>query len=62
MLGSIPQTISHCLLKLVALAHLPHLPFHYTAAQVGICIRTIPVSDKVTLHRERAAPCIFTIA
>lgn len=62
MLGSIPQTISHCLHKLVALAHLPHLPFHYTAAQVEICGRTVPVSDKVTLHCEWAVPCIFTIA
>ena len=41
MLGSIPQTISHCPLKMVALAHPPHLPFHYSAAQVGICVRTI---------------------
>lgn len=42
MLGSIPQSISHCLHKLVALAHSPHLPFDYTAAQV----RTIPVSAR----------------
>lgn len=58
MFGSIPQTISHCLHKRVALAHPPHLPFDYTAAQV----RTIRVSDKVTLHCEWAVPCIFTIA
>lgn len=49
MLGSIPRTISHCLLKLVALARPPHLPFHYTAAQVGICARITPaVPSKVT--------------
>lgn len=51
MLASIPQTISHCLLNLVALAHPPPHPlFHYATAQVGICVRTIPVSEKVTLH------------
>lgn len=62
MLGSIPQTISHCLHKLVALARPTHLPFHYNVAQVGICVRTVPVSDKVTLSYEWAVPCIFTIA
>lgn len=63
MVGNVPQTISHCLCRLVALAHLPHLPFHYTtAAQVRICVRTIPVSDKVTPSSGRAVPCIFTTA
>lgn len=56
MLGKIPQTISHCLHKLVALAHPPHLPFHYSAGQVGIFVRAIPVSDKVTLRCEWAVP------
>lgn len=60
MLGNIPQTISHCLHKLVVLAHPPHLPIHYSAGQVGICIRAIPVSDKVILHCEWAVPNIYS--
>lgn len=62
MLGSIPQMISHCLRKLVALAHPPHLQFHYAAAQVGICVRAIPASHKVTPCCEWAVPCTFTKA